>query len=308
MLLTALGLVLVGCSAGRAEPTAPAASVANAPATVDPSTWTLPLLAFEPTAEQDKAISKAEIKLVGACVRGYGVVWQIDPELPPHGPRNMLDRRYGIHDLHLAEQRGYQLDAADESRYNAALQEQSKLPPTPADTEVLLGGTDTPPEALAKADASARAGVVGGKQIPQGGCFGQARQELGSATHGVSKLVQDLSDQSYQESMKDPKVLAAFADWSTCMSQRGFTYKSPLDANDDPRFGLDPKGRVSKLEVATATADLTCRNSQHVAEVWHQAEVQLQQQYIEQNRAALETDRGTLDAVIAKAAEVLAGP
>ncbi|MER5636655.1 hypothetical protein ABT095_06860 [Kitasatospora sp. NPDC002227] len=306
--LLASVLALAGCSTGRGADTPVPTVAAAAAAGVDPSAWTLPLLAFEPTAEQDRVISQAELKLVAACVRGYGVAWQTEPDLPPHGPKNMLDRRYGIHDLRLAEQRGYQLDAGEESRYNAALQAQSKLPPTPPDTEVLLGGTDIPPEVLAKAGPSARAGVVGGKQIPQGGCYGQARQVLGSATHGISQLVQDLNHQSYPASMQDPKVLAVFAGWSVCMSKQGFSYKAPLEANDDPRFGPDPKGGVSRLQIATATADITCRNSQHVAEVWHHAEVELQQKYIEQHRAALEADRRTLDAVVKKAAEVLARP
>ncbi|WP_327067704.1 hypothetical protein [Kitasatospora sp. NBC_01302] len=312
--LTAAVLTVAGCAHGKTGATAgpaagavsPSVSVASTPGS-DPSTWTLPLLAYQPTPEQDGMIGKAELKLVRGCVSSFGVQWQPGPDLPPLGPKNLLDRRYGIHDLQLAERRGYQLDAAMQSRYDAAMKAQSAMPPPSADTEVLLGGTDIPPELLAQAGPEARSGMVAGKQIPPGGCFGQARRTLGSATHGVSQLVQQLTHQSYTESGQDPQVQAVFAQWSACMREKGFDYKAPMDANDDPRFEPSAKG-VPKLEIATATADVTCRNIHKVAEIWHDSEARIQSREIEQNQDALTADRRSLDAVLNRAAAIVAQP
>ncbi|MDJ0344626.1 hypothetical protein QMK19_27055 [Streptomyces sp. H10-C2] len=147
--------------------------------------------------------------------------------------------------------------------------------------------------------------MIAGKKVPPGGCFGEARQILGSSTRGVSPLVQQLTNKSYPESMNDPGVKAVFAQWSGCMRQKGFSYAAPMDPNDDPRFRPSPKG-VSPLEIATAMADLSCRDTYKIAEVWHEAESRIQQRYIQENAAALAADRRNLDAVIRQATSVLA--
>ncbi|MEV7021515.1 hypothetical protein [Kitasatospora sp. NPDC093558] len=308
-------LTLAGCGGGHSVPSAgPAPESAGAsspyPATAerpgsDPSTWTLPMLAYQPTQEQEKAIGQAETKLVGDCMARLGVAWQPAPDLPPVGPKNLLDRRYGIHDAALAATRGYQPDADEVARHDGAMRAQSSAPKSSPDVEVYLGGTDLPPDLLAQADAETRNAAAPGGKIPPGGCFGEARRTLGSPTRGLTPLVDHLTYQSFPDSLQDPQVKAVFAQWSACMNAKGLRYRAPLDANDDPTFEPGAKG-VTRQEISTALADLACRDRHHVAEVWHDAESRLQQQEIAANREALEADRHTLDAVLAKTADVLA--
>lgn len=302
--LTLFVLALAGCSQGRtAVPAQPAPSSPVPRAGADPSAWTLPLLAYRPTKEQDKSIATAETTLVRQCMKRLGIDWDPEPDLPPIGPENLLDWRYGIHDPDLTARRGYQPDAAQVARYDTAVRAQSARPSPSADTQVALGGTDMPADLLDRASPEVGNGTLAGRKLPPGGCFGEARRTLGSATHGVSPLVQKLTNASYGESENDPRVKDVFARWSACMRAKGLTYAAPMDANDDPRFRPDPKG-VSRLEISTALADLACRDATKVAEVWHDAEVRVQQRYVRENQGALAGDRRVLDAVVRTAREV----
>ncbi|MGW1198850.1 hypothetical protein ACWD4B_23890 [Streptomyces sp. NPDC002536] len=301
--LLALAVALAGCAQGRAATQAQSVPSPRAGAASDPASWTLPMLAYRPTKEQDKSIATAETRLVRQCMKGLGIDWQPEPELPQIGPRNLLDWRYGIHDPELTAKRGYQPDAAQQARYDAAVHAQTARPSPSVDTQVALGGTDMPSDLVDRASPEVRNGTLGGRKLPPGGCFGEARRTLGSATHGVSPLVQKLTNASYGESQNDPRVKDVFAKWSACMRAKGMTYAAPMDANDDPRFRPDPKG-VSPLEISTALADLACRDAHRVAEVWHDAEVRVQWRYVRENQAALAGDRRALDDVVRAAGRV----
>ncbi|WP_369142124.1 hypothetical protein [Streptomyces sp. R44] len=273
----------------------------------DPSTWTLPLQAYQPTERQAAAIAAAEGTLVQRCMRSFGKEWRPAPALPRIGPRNMMDWRYGIHDEALSSRRGYQPDAAEQARYDAALRAQSERPAPSPDEELLLGGSNLPESAREQAGPEARQGSFDGRKIPPGGCFGQARATLGSQSRGVSPLVERLNFASYDASLRDPAVREVFGLWSACMREEGYSYAAPLDADQDPRFRPDPRPRVSAGQIATALADLSCRRRHRVAEVWHGVEVRIQDRYIRDNAARLAADRRTLDTVIRNSATVGGG-
>jgi hypothetical protein len=58
-------------------------------------------------------------------------------------------------------------------------------------------------------------------------------------------------------------------------------------------------------EIATATADIQCRDRHRVAEVWHEAEVSMQNRLIAENRTALEADRKALRRTVRTARRIL---
>ncbi|MER5207531.1 hypothetical protein [Streptomyces sp. NPDC002825] len=292
---------------GNAGGTGDPAGTKNTAATGDPSTWTLPLQAYQPTEQQAAAIATAEATLVQRCMRSFGKDWRPAPALPRIGPRNMMDWRYGIHDEVLSSWRGYQPDAAEQARYDAAVRAQSERPAPSPDEELLLGGSDLPDSARQQAGPEARSGTIDGRKIPAGGCFGQARTTLGSQSRGVSPLVERLNFASYEASLRDPAVIEVFGLWSACMREKHYSYAAPLDADQDPRFRPDPRRRVSALEIATAVADISCRRRHRVAETWHGVEVRIQDRYIRENAARLTADRRTLDAVIRNSATVGGG-
>ena len=307
--LAVTALALTGCSTGQrtglaaptAAPTVPVRSSA------DPSAGTLPIQAYRPTTEQLRTLARAEIKLVDGCVKGFGIGWKPAPALPAIGPRTMLDWRYGIHDAGMSAKFGYQVDPAQQARYDAALRAVDERPRLAADAQLVLGGTDVPAELLREVGPEARRGYFAGRKIPKDGCFGEARRTLGGSAQGVSPLVQRLTNESYRRSMEDPFVKAVFAHWSACMKAEGFTYPAPMAANDDPRFRPRPEG-VSRVEIDTALADIGCRATHRVTEIWHEAETRIQRASIASNATALAADRRALDTTLRKATDVLAGP
>lgn len=100
-------------------------------------------------------------------------------------------------------------------------------------------------------------GTYQGQPIPSGGCIGEARRLLAGAGPAVDpSLAEGLGGDSWLRSNSDPRVLAAFHTWSRCMAGSGYSYKNPMDANNDDRWGAD---RSSKAEIAVALADVRCK-------------------------------------------------
>lgn len=111
--------------------------------------------------------------------------------------------------------------------------------------------------------------------------------------------MQKISGEAFIQSGKDPQVIRVFAEWSSCMKDKGFTYANPMDANDDPAFG-DPTV-VTDTEVATAKADIQCRDKLDVEKTWFDAETKLQQAAITKHQAELNTVANDNKTVVAKA-------
>jgi hypothetical protein len=262
-------------------------------------------MAYQPDSEQRAILITAEQTLVQRCMRRFGVTWEAPQDLPTLGPRNSMDWRYGVHDVALASTRGYQPDLGQQERYEQALRsDEGQQPPSP-DEEVLLGGSQLPPDALAAASPEVRAGLFRGRKIPAGGCFSEARRRLGTSTYGVPPLAAELNSRSFPAATQDPKVRAVFRQWSGCMKSRGHIFKDPVQIFEDQRFGRAPH-RVSELEISVALADIQCRSILPVARTWYDAEVRLQHQYIKENARRLTQERLSLKRSLTAAHHVLA--
>ncbi|OKK10381.1 hypothetical protein AMK33_14290 [Streptomyces sp. CB02400] len=291
-LLAATAVVPVaGCSAVTADSNP---SVATPEPTVpfdaaDPATWVLPIEGYLPSDSERKQISQARKILVGDCMKRFGFSWKPAPELPRLGPKTLVDWRYGIHDMALAEQRGYKPAAAEQEAYDKAVKVGATDITTGSDAETwaLQGG----------------APKVGDEPVPEGGCVGEADRKIadGSIT---AEAAQQVSNEAFIQSQQHPDVVEAFKAWSACMKKSGFDYARPLDASDDPRFGTR---EVTPLEIRTATADIACRESTRVARIWFDTEVAIQKETIESRPEQLNEERESLDAAVKKAADVVAG-
>ncbi|MEV7418846.1 hypothetical protein [Streptomyces sp. NPDC089919] len=267
----------------------------------DPSQWTLPLLAYRPGEEQRRTLVGAEQTLVRSCMRRYGFDWAPSEEIPAPGPRNAMDWRYGIHDARLAATRGYQPDQAQQEQYDRARRAVAARPPLSAEGRaVLTGGTGAGPH-RGKGPA-VRAPV---RAVPPGGCLGEARSRLGTASHGSSPLVEGLLADALRQAAREPAVRAVFRLWSQCMRTSGYRYADPLALAADPRFARTPHP-VGAVETGTALADLRCRGRLRVTEVWYGAEVRVQERAVAAHAAELAAVREGLDEVFRNATEVVA--
>ncbi|MEU5583320.1 hypothetical protein ABZ791_37900 [Streptomyces huasconensis] len=209
----------------------------------DPATWRLPVEAYIPTAEQARLVTTTRDQLIDTCMSTAGYDdWEPAPELPELGGKTLTDWRYGIHDARLTAERGYHPAEAEQKAYDEAM-EAGAVDESGADDATLRG-------CVAKAD-----GKVPDPQPPA--------------------VVQEISGAAFEKSQKTPEVTAVFAKWSSCMKDKGYdSYKQPLDASDDPRFANPDK--VTAQEIATARADISCRDRYGVARTWFDAESKIQ--------------------------------
>jgi hypothetical protein len=273
-----------GCTSGNG--TAPAATssrqpssnasasgnlppVTDVPRLLDSANLKLPLDAYLWTPDEVDQASKAHRELIRRCMRRFGASITI-PEPPTGpGPKTRNERRYGLTDPVAAAQVGYGFPDAE--------------PPTRP------SGTPVGPTLTAKS----RAVLTGEGQnlpsgLPKGGCSTEARRRLTPVDPSTKKpldedLPQRLSLDSFQRSQEDPRVRAAFADWSQCMQKKGHQYQKPFDPLADPEFR--PAGTTK--ERGTAEDDVACKASTNLVGRWYAVEFAYQRLLITQHTAKL---------------------
>lgn len=220
-----------------------------------------------PAPSAARTITNVRDDLMDTCMSKAGFEdWTPAPDLPNIDGESFTDGRYGISDAKQVAQWGYHRDPALMKSYNDAM---------------LDGAVDE-----SAADEA---------QVRQ--CMQEAD---GSATAvQTDPLVEQIDIEGYKASLTDPAVKAVFAKWSSCMKGKGYTYAAPPDAQDDPKFA-DPE-HITAEEIATAKADLACRDQYPVAKTWFDTEVKLQQAAITENQDALDDIHTKNQAQAAKA-------
>lgn len=226
----------------------------------------LPVARYLPTNADIANAQQATDVLTARCMRGFGFSWT-PPKEPTADQFAILNsRRYGVTSMRDAAQYGYGLPFATPARASA---------PAVTDQQELLALTGSPVDRQGRPMSVA---VVDGKQVPDGGCLGQARQSISgsSVDFGKAPVADQISQQSFVQSLHDSRLVAGFQAWSNCMAARGYHYANPLKAAADARWTSPP----SSLERATATADITCAVASGVDTTWHEVETGIQNRLI----------------------------
>lgn len=145
----------------------------------NPATWRLPIEAYLPAKADTRSIAATRDSLIDECMKAAGYdQWTPAPDLPEMGGKTLTDWRYGLHDAGLAAKRGYHPDAAEQRAYDEA-QEAGAVDESGADDTTLKG------------------------------CVAQADGKAPSAQPDA--LAQQISDDSYLESMNAPSAVDAFS-------------------------------------------------------------------------------------------------
>jgi hypothetical protein len=245
----------------------------------------LPLDGYEQSNDQLQLDTYVSDRLVQRCMRRFGLDWTLRAPTPgSNKPRN--DRRYGIIDAAQAAQYGY---SAPESA-----QHKATGPSVTNDQDAVLVGRGQR--------------TFNGVPVPDGGCAGEAQRVLAAGvppldTAGRPGLVQQLNHDVGVRADSDSRVRAAFGAWSRCMKESGYDYAGPWDANDDPHWsGL----AVKPEEIATAVADVKCRNRTNLVGIWFAVEIAYQKRAIEANAQQLAEYRRHMDNLARNVARILA--
>lgn len=268
-------LLVAGCATQRAD---------DLPVHVehvrDVDALALPLDAYRTSPAQRRIVQRAEKTLVTACLRRFGIRVDLGDPAPP--PFSQNGRRYGL------------ADEARASRLGYSTPEITKRPPRP----------DLPPLARKAAWGDGPA-QIRGRELPEGGCVGEAGRTLSASARPTGTLADRLAFTTLETSAKDRRVRAAFAAWSSCMKRAGHSYATPRDANRDRRFTDGPGHRVSLAETATAVADVRCKHQAHLIDVWASVEDAYQRRLIARHKTELAGERTILAIRLSNARKVL---
>ncbi|MEJ3743699.1 hypothetical protein WEI85_10455 [Actinomycetes bacterium KLBMP 9797] len=273
----AFGAPLTGCTEASAPgAAAPAPSGGTGPAAPGAADPRLPLDPYQLSPPQWAQVTRAYRAFVAQCMRRFRLT-SPEPTAAPEAPRTLNERRYGVADAAAATVAGYRLSPRDSPP------KPTTGTPDPATLTVLTGD---PKIGGTKAGTGTRPLIVNGERVPDGGCVGEARRRLNTGAPVVADmfLAQRLAQESYGRSEQDPRVRAVLRAWSDCMRARGFDYPTPMKAAADQRFA----GKLSALEITTATADVACKRQTDLVAVWSTVEAEIQGRMLGANRPALE--------------------
>ncbi|MEV0616261.1 hypothetical protein AB0I81_23300 [Nonomuraea sp. NPDC050404] len=227
-------------------------------------------------------IEYAEDLLTRACMRASGLDWELLPPPARTDTDPLHRRRYGVIEPKVAEHHGYHL-------------------PPPAPDQWAREQVWRRREALPPAGRRAAYGHDG-----QGGCRNTARTRL---AEGIPKIdrgrLNGFIGSTFEASQRLPAVVAAFGAWSGCMKDRGFAYRTPLDAVSDPAW--TSSAQASPREIAAARADVGCKRATGLVAAWSAAEKAVQLDAIAAHRAEFDRFRQARDAELGAARRLSSG-
>lgn len=264
VLLTGALLFAAGCSGSggdgeRAGAGAPDSTIAPRSSSLT-GDLALPVEGYIFSESELGLLTRAMNTLARDCMKRSGFDYR--PDETPTPDIGVMDRRYGIANAYTAATYGYHFPSPKTGRANT--------------------------RELGEAGRVALSGrpLKDGTLNPDGGCVGEAKRRLAgtSDAFGPDKLARELNLESYVRSQKDPRVLAVFRSWSSCMADRGYRYGSPMEAIDDPGFG---SARTGPAEISTARADVECKKKTGLVRTWFDVESGMQRAEIDKNAEEL---------------------
>jgi hypothetical protein len=253
--LLVLGLVvatLTGCAQEpkqQAHDDGPPALQEPIPKITSSRQIVLPSYGYDATPEQLNVVAHAAQLHIRTCMERFHFEYQI-PVGDAMRTGEHENGRYGLIDAPQAARYGHHPvpDSTPPDRSNAS--------GTP-DFYAVLGGKSKK--------------ELGGQPIPQGGCAGEGARKVG-LDQLTNLEMTTMWNTLNARSQNDPRVVAAMGAWSACMKQAGYTFKDSWQANNDTRWG----GRtVSPAEIATATADVRCKQQTNLVGIWMAVETAL---------------------------------
>ncbi|MFC9682423.1 hypothetical protein [Streptomyces sp. NPDC056948] len=258
-LLTALAILATGCAASAAprsdsapEPVAPTAEVRG---------LILPFDAYEPSHQESFVVAEARDLLMRSCMRARGHDWKV-LDYPAHIDDLKNRRRYGVIEIAVARKLGYHATSA-----------------------VLSAGTDIT-NLRKKRDEQLGSAGIRAAYDEKNGCGYKANDQLQrDGANADYDRFNRLSSELLARAKKEPESRAALKNWETCMRQKGFGYRTPDESIADSRWWSRKPPGASHEEIATAVADVRCKQRTRLVAVLFGAESRLQRQSVAGNRA-----------------------
>lgn len=245
--------------------------------------------------EQLAALNRARGVLTQQCMEGKGFEYAPESTAAPAtvaGARPRQIPRYGINDFEDASREGY------------------------PDRPVNLLEADA--ETLTRMGIPSRDDIVNQNGVAWfRALYGEGAQVGGNSHSGCINAMSSIYDDAYGEldrelagrlaieaaqlTSADARVVKAIDQWSACMSEQGFSYQHPAEP-----FEIDWRSDQNAEEVATAIADVKCKNQTNLPGTWLAVERAEQQRLLERNAPSLTEIRDALSSIISMAERVAA--
>lgn len=251
-------LLLAGCG-GDESTDRDEAELGAVPVVAAPDQISLPFDAYRLTTDEDRLNGQAYVLLVQDCALGYGVPVDM---VPPNNPPTNNHKRYGLFDERAAATEGY----GGTFEEGPAEDRSASVERTPDQRLVIAGPMEGEPGPKT---------LSSGQEVPEGGCAAAAEKTLGTPESGLPD-VEAMGWQTFQDATNDSRVAEVMEAWSDCMADAGFEYDSIWDANDV--HWPDPP---TTDEIATAQADVTCKQETNLVGVYVAVEAAYQREVIE---------------------------
>jgi hypothetical protein len=296
--LVCLGLATVaGCGPTDREAAEP--EIVTVPVAAD-TMLDQPLMSYIITPGQFDLISEARNVLQAECVRRLGLAWTPPtPDRTPDPDRPDTNQYrpdvYVFLDEARASEFGFQPTPAErqrkldrEQRARARNPDRQKESP-----EVRTALTGQGP------------GSINGQAVPAQGCIGEADRKLreGTDPRWDENYPSTLAINLQPKIEHDHRVVAKIEEWSACMKRAGFDYRTPQDAEGDPRWRAATTATAE--ERAVAVAEARCGRESDLAVVQNAVEIAYQKQEIEAKSQELDSFRRGKEVVLRTVSTIL---
>jgi hypothetical protein len=285
----------VACGSGS-DSSGSEPAIGPVPVINDTAALSLPLDSYGLDAHEYTTVRRAAWRLIRDCVSSYGGTYTA-PEALTLGDvpqfEHPHERRYGLFDETSAAARGY--NVPPEQR---PLTEGKTMVWDPSDAEKLLvRGADRRSGAAPPRDAA-------GRELPEGGCQGEADRVLGAGTAvpADQNLGNELAYEANHRALGDSRVRAEMKRWSECMARQGYHYETVWDPNQEPW----PEPANDK-EIATAVADVRCKREVNLLGTMMAVEAAYHQRVIDQRAEELAVLQTHIRAEATAAARIVSG-
>lgn len=297
-------MVLAACGIGAGggeQPDVPVPTVTSATSgPIPPVTLGaagLPLDVHSGTDAQNDVIDRAVGLLTQECMRAKG----FDYAIPENGSAGRGDRLrkggYGITDRAQAALHGYRdpnvafVDSSGKVQLPPGMREESPQEQEASYLVALRGAVDGP-----LTDDKGRFKPVG--------CLYESLYKIYDYQAAESRADLDLpgrlAAEANDRAARHPQVTAGVAAWSECMRAKGFNYANPQEP-------LNATWSDKSAEVATALADIACKEHTGLVTTWLSAISGYQHELIDRNASALAELKKINDEQVKRAEQVLAG-
>lgn len=277
----------------------PDIAVGPIPPAISPADVGLPLDSYQDVASQQQdALAEATVILAQRCMMARGFAY---PAAAPasNNAASLLafeERPVGITSLAQAETFGYRQPKGQSQQGFFFVGQGAAL----NISQALQHHQQAWLSALLGIGIRAKRGVA-----PPPGCLRLVYSELygpaGNAIGGGEPVL-GLAFQALQWTQTDSRIRAVDRLWSRCMARRGFSYASPAAAAGH-RWPNSP----SRAEIATASADVSCKTQTNLLNTWLAVETAYQQALIGANLGALSQLQARFQGLLQRAEALVRG-